>query len=115
MIRFLVIKKKFKLDESIKKKDPQQNKTQTEEKQKTQNPSSLNLFTFVILLAIGVGVIVVTILLLCSKKWLCSYVPPCHENFKSRFIINPLYGTIIELPTRPLYTKMELEPLFLVS
>jgi len=77
-----------------------------------QNLSSFSLFTFVVLLPIGVGATIVTILLLCSRKWLPSYVPPCHENLKSRFIIDPPNGTITGLLTMPLYIKMELGPFF---
>jgi Na+/glutamate symporter len=107
MTRILVIKKKIKLDENVKKKDSPQNKTQTKEKQKTQNPSSFILFTFLVLLHVDVGVIIVIILLLCSRKWLLSYVPSCHENLENRFTTNPLNGIITRLPTRPFYTKMD--------
>jgi hypothetical protein len=65
MTRFLEIKEIFRLDKSIKKKDPPQNKTKTK---KTQNLSSLTLFTFVVLLSIDVGVAVINICLFCSKK-----------------------------------------------
>jgi hypothetical protein len=66
-------------------------------------------------LHVDIGVVIVIILLLFSKKWLFSYVPSCHENLENRFTTNPLSGTVIGLPTRPLILKMELEPFFHVS
>jgi hypothetical protein len=115
MIKFLVIKKLFGLDKNVKKKDPPQNKTQIKEKQKTQNPPSFSLFTFVVLLLVDVGTVGITILLLCFRKWLLSYVPPCPENLERRFITNLPNGIAIGLPTRPLFIEMELEPLFSFS
>jgi hypothetical protein len=67
------------------------------------------------LLLVDVGADVIIILIHCSKKWLLSYVPSCHENLKITFTSSPPNGTIIGLPTRSLYTNMELEPLFFVS
>ncbi len=114
MIRFLVVIFLFKLNEIVKNKDPSQKKTQTKEKQKTQNQFSFSLFRFVVLLLIDVGVIVI-ILLLCSKKWLVSYVPICHENLENKCTTNPPNGTITKLPTRLFYIEMELEPFFPIS
>jgi hypothetical protein len=85
---------------------------------KTQNPSSFSLFNFVVLLLVDFGATIVTILLLCFKKWLPSYVPPCHENWESienRVIVNPRNGTVTRLLTMPFHIEMELEPFFLVS
>jgi len=106
MTRFLVIKNFVQLNKSLKKNS---------EQNKTQNPSSLNLFTFVVLLFIDVSVDIIIIFIHCSKKWLLSYVPSCHENLEIRFTTSPLNGIIIGLPTRSLYTNMELEPLLFVS
>jgi hypothetical protein len=66
-------------------------------------------------LLVDAGTVVITILLLCSRKWLLSYAPPCSENLKRKFIINLPNGVAIGLPTRPLFTEMELEPLFSFS
>jgi hypothetical protein len=114
MIRFL-IKKLSRLHKNVIKTDPPQNKTQKIEKQKTQNPPSFSLFTFIVLLLVDAGTIVITILFLCSRKWLLSYAPLCFENLERRFIINLPNGIAIGLPTRPLLTEMELEPLFSFS
>jgi hypothetical protein len=89
-------------------------KTKPKQK-KTQNQFSFNLFTFVVFLPIDVGVVIIIILLFCSRKWLLSYVPPCHENQESIFTTNPPNGFVIGLPTRPLYIEMELEPFFPTS
>jgi hypothetical protein len=64
-------------------------------------------------LPVDVGVF--TILLFCSRRWLLSYVSPCHENLESRFTTNPPNGAVTGLPTRLLYIKMELEPFFPIS
>jgi len=80
-----------------------------------QNLSSFNLFSFVVLLPIDVGANIVIIFLLCSRKWLLSNVPLCHENLENKCINNPLNGTVTRLPTRPLYIEMELEPFFPIS
>jgi hypothetical protein len=66
-------------------------------------------------LLVDVGAAIATIFLLCSKKWLFSYVLVCHETLKSRFTTNPFNGIMIKLPTRLLYIEMELEPFFPVS
>jgi hypothetical protein len=104
---FLSLTKKFKKKRTHHKTKPKQKKSK-----KTQNPYSLSLFTFVVFLHVNVGVVIITILLLCSRKLLLSYVPPCHENRESIFITNPPNGTVTGLPTRPLYIEMELEPFF---
>jgi hypothetical protein len=104
-----------KLDESIVKKTHHKIKTLTKEKKNTQNPSSFSLFIFVVLLPIDVSAHVITILFLCSRNWLLSYVPPCHENLESRFTTNPLNGVVNRLPTRLLYIEMEMEPFFPIS
>jgi hypothetical protein len=97
------------------KKRPITKQNPNKRKAKKSKPIFFSLFIIVVLLLVDVGAIIIIIFLLCSKKWLLSYVPFCHENLESRFTINPLNGIVIGLSTRPLYIKMELEPFFLVS
>jgi hypothetical protein len=107
-----VIKKKMGLTKRKKKPITKQTPPPPPQNKITQNPPSFSLFTFIVLLFVDVGVVVITIFLLCSRKWLLSYAPLCPQNLKSRFITNPHNGTVMELPSRSLFTEMELEPLF---
>jgi hypothetical protein len=94
------------------KRRPTTKQNSNKRKTKNTNPFSFSLFTFVVILHVDVGVVIIIILFLCSKKWLLSYVPLCHENLENRFTTNPPNGIAIGLPTRTLLYYNGLEPFF---
>jgi hypothetical protein len=99
-------KKYFGFEKNIKKKKGPN--TKQNPKKKIQNPTSLDLFTFVILLLVDACDIVVIILLLCSRKWLLSYVLLCPQNLESKFTTSP-NGTTTRLTTRPFLIEIGTE------
>ncbi len=85
------------------KKEPITKQNQKKERKKTINPPFLGIFTFIVLLPIDDGVVVCHIILLCSRKWLLSYAPPCLQNLKTKFTTSLLNGTTNEFIINPFF------------